>query len=715
MSLLHRYFFLVLCFTVLAIPNDLFGQIPNTIPQSSPSFSDQEFVEELDTFKIYHLFADNPNQEYPFSDSLLNNNFQQYNPTQKRVLNYANLGNLGSAHYPLMYQSNFRQGFDVGLHQYDLYLNPTNKIKYHNIQRPYTRAFYSQGATQNDHIFRGEFSRNFKNGFNMNVDYQRINQSGQFRFQRALISAFAASLRIHPNEQYDAFVSFNTNTVQQQDNGGANVPSDNQFIDDPVSWSVALQTARTRHEHRTFSYTHHYQLNRTGPKKKTITPPNPFGGLDSLNQDTIAIDSIIQTDSLAPPILLDSLPKLDTTRIDTAAINDFINNNKDSIFIDPSTIDLGAQDIPITKRAYTLSHQFLYSSNKYKTYDDMPDSSYYENFYTDQRGLRNYIAHKQLENSFKISTSMPRKKKQDNVKTQRDLISVGLVHKLHFLDQEVQDSTFSNLFLTAAINFTPNERLKLKTYGHYGLLANRGDYRLSGDLFFDLKALGNLRMQLVNTLYAPSLVQEQLYISKKSFWNNNFDRTLETNLSVTYSLPQFKLELTGQYHLLNNFIYFDTLGLPKQADQVINIAQLIIQKDFQLGKLRLDNVVALQAISGDVIRLPSFYSKHSLYIEGRIIKKILNTRFGMDLRMTSNYFSNIYDPLTGQFHLQDQEEVLLYPAVDLFISFQLKKVRVFFKMENMTDFISERRYYQVAGYPMPFSEFRFGVSWKFTN
>ena len=76
---------------------------------------------EPDTFDFTYFFQDNPGQEYPFKDTLLNNNFQQYDPVREGKLDYANLGYLGSAHHQLTYQPLFRQGFDIGFHQFDLY------------------------------------------------------------------------------------------------------------------------------------------------------------------------------------------------------------------------------------------------------------------------------------------------------------------------------------------------------------------------------------------------------------------------------------------------------------------------------------------------------------------------------------------------------------------------------------------------------------------
>ena len=209
-----------------------------------------------------------------------------------------------------------------------------------------------------------------------------------------------------------------------------------------------------------------------------------------------------------------------------------------------------------------------------------------------------------------------------------------------------------------------------------GLWDNAGDYRMEGVLFFDFKKVGSLKLEGINQLYSPTLIQHQLNLTEQAAYRNSFDKTLSTTLGGTYELPLFKFKATGRYHLLNNYIYFDTTGLPVQTGVPISIAQLIVQKNFQLGPVHLDNLVALQQASEEVIRLPSIYSKHSLYYAGYWFQA-LNVRFGFDLRMNDSYFANYYNPVTGQFELQNRQRVDFHPALDAFFSFRVTKFRLF--------------------------------------
>ncbi|MCB0571239.1 MAG: hypothetical protein KDC66_15815 [Phaeodactylibacter sp.] len=604
---------------------------------------------EVDTFDIFYFYAGNPNQDIPFSDSTLGDYFRQYDPVRHRRLDYKNLGNLGSAHEPIVFETASRRGFDVGLNQFSLYLTPGSELPYYRIEKPFTLVSYTMGSQQADGYTTAKFSRNFANGLNYTLDFKRISQLGetsQYPNQNTRNTALATGLWYHGKRgRYDGFFSFAANTAEQEDNGGIlREPQDEGDFSSPSSAEVFLADARTRHSHRELSYTHYYR----------------FGG----GQDTLG-------------------------RV---------------------------------HRSYTVSHRLLYENSIYKYYDKYAvaaDSGFYNlfpAFLPDQRGTRFYLDHRRIENSFQLATFKLGPANQNRARNQRDLLEVGAVHTLNLLEEAGADSTINNLFLTGRLRVNPSERLLLNLYGHFGLWDNAGDYRLSGELFFDFKKVGQLRLNAINQLYSPSLMQHRLYLTEQEVYRNNFDKTLATTLAATYSLPHWKLNITGQYHLLNNYIYFDTLGLSRQTGIPISIAQLIVEKDFALmWNLHLDNLVALQQSSEDFIRLPSIYSKHSFYYAGKWFQ-VLNVRLGVDLRFNDSYFGNYYNPVTGQFQLQDRKEVEFYPAADAFFSMRVTKFRAFFKWENATaTFITDRLFYQTAYYGFPSSVFRIGISWRFLN
>ena len=619
----------------------VFPETGSGIPRQSADTLGQGEASEPDTIDFTYFHQHNPGLEYGFSDTLLNQNFQQYDPIREGKLDFANLGYLGSAHHRLAYQPLFRQGFDIGFHQFDLYKFDGATLPYYRLNKAFTNVWFLNGTSKQDGYFKGQFSRNFAKGLNFSIDFKKINHTGVYKAQRAINTALATGFWYHnKGGKYDAFITYVFNSIEQQDNGGINdtlLTPDN--TEREFNFPVKLSDAFTFHQERDFIFTHHYNF-------------------------------------LGQP---DSIPGADK------------------------------------KRALTLSHNFTYSNNRYQFYDENPDSSYYGILLTDSRGIRHFIRHKKLETSLWISTS---KRNEKEGPSQHDLFKAGLTYKNHEIYQEPLDTVINNLFVTGQWDFTPSYRISVKTAGHFGLWDNAGDYRLNGNLLFDFNTAGFLNINLNNQLYAPNLLQFRMFNSHQALWENNFDKTLETNLAVTYGLPKLQFEVSGQYHLINNYIYYDTLGFPHQTGIPISILQLIIDQNFKVGNFHLDNTIVLQSQSENEIRLPSYYSKHSLYFEGRIFKKVMLIRTGFDLRLSSNYFAEYYHPLVGQFILQDQDEVELYPAVDAFLTFKVKGFRFFVKGENITHVVYDQYqqlFEQIPGYPQPFFNFRFGLSWQFLN
>ena len=603
----------------------------------------------LDTFDIFYFYADNPKLEIPYADTTLGDYFRQYDPVRKRRLDYRNLGILGSAHEPIVYEAAERRGFAMGLDQFDLYTTPIEAMRFYRIEKPFSTFGYTLGSEQADSYTRAQFSRDFANGINFTLDYDRITQFGensQYPNQNNRNTAFTNGLRYQSgNGRYESFFTVAANTIAQEDNGGVSQEPglDGEFTS-PRAAEVFLNDASTRYQFRDYGYQHYYR----------------FGG--------------------------------------------------------------GRDSIKGVRRSYTINHSIKYKNRLYKFSDDYSvaqDSGFYNQFpalLADPRGVRFFLRHRQLENEFRLATFKLNEQQRGKAINQRDLLQVGAVHTAHWIRQAGADTTLNNLFLTGRYRLNPNERLLADLSAHLGVWDNAGDYRLSGRLFFDFKKLGQLEVQGINQLYSPNLMQHRLYLSERQVYRNNFDKTLSTTVKGRYQLPRFQLSVEARYHLLNNYIYFGTDGLPQQTGVPISIGQLIVEKDFNLlWNLHLDNLVALQQSSQDVLRLPTFFGKHSFYYAGRWFQS-LNVRFGVDLRYNNAFFANYYNPVTGQFQLQDRQEVPFYPAADAFFSMRVtRRFRAFVRWENGTATLLDDFFYQTAFYPNPRAVARIGIDWRFLN
>ncbi|MEO6759485.1 MAG: putative porin, partial [Saprospiraceae bacterium] len=351
----------------------------------------------------------------------------------------------------------------------------------------------------------------------------------------------------------------------------------------------------------------------------------------------------------------------------------------------------------------------------YKFYDQglAGDTTFFANFLTDRRGLRHFIDLDRLDNSLTLATF---KEKQPGRPS--DVLAVGVAHSYIHLRQEPRDSSFSNLFLTGRLAITPSDRFAFVAQGALGVLSNLGEYQLQGNLTLGLGRVGVLRGSLFSQRYPPGLLYQQLYVSKRPVWQNNWQKPVATTLSGSYALPLVGFEVTARTHLVTNYLYYDQNSRPAQFTASIQVAQLLVTENLHLGGFHFDNTVALQQSNrlGEELRLPQWFSRNSLYFAGKLFKKNLYLTLGADFRTNSEFRPDGYQPLTWQFHLQDTFSQKPYPALDVFAAFKIRTFRFFFRYENLVTLWDKTQvYYQTANHPQPFGAIRLGISWRFMD
>jgi len=245
---------------------------------------------------------------------------------------------------------------------------------------------------------------------------------------------------------------------------------------------------------------------------------------------------------------------------------------------------------------------------------------------------------------------------------------------------------------------------------------NAGQTELSGVVTKPLAFLGdslatlNLNGRIENKM--PHYFQEEFY-SKRIRWKE--DLKMEQRMTVQGSLkfPSRKLELTGNYAIINNFIYNDTLGIPSQYGGQLLVLSAYADKDFNFRNFHFRTRLLWQKASNEsVLHLPDFSAFVSGYYKF-VISKVMFTQLGFDVRYNTRYYADAYHPATGFFYLQNEEKYGNFPYIDAYASLRLKRTRVFFKMMNLGSEFIQQEYMTIPGYPMNRMTFRMGVAWAF--
>jgi hypothetical protein len=108
--------------------------------------------------------------------------------------------------------------------------------------------------------------------------------------------------------------------------------------------------------------------------------------------------------------------------------------------------------------------------------------------------------------------------------------------------------------------------------------------------------------------------------------------------------------------------------------------------------------------------MPSFVANASFALNVQY-KKLLYMQFGVDVQHQSAYFADAYMPAMQQYHLQDRYEIPTYLQVDPYVSLRINRVRLFFKMQNVTQGLLNNNYYTAYLHPAMAQSFGYGVRW----
>ena len=130
----------------------------------------------------------------------------------------------------------------------------------------------------------------------------------------------------------------------------------------------------------------------------------------------------------------------------------------------------------------------------------------------------------------------------------------------------------------------------------------------------------------------------------------------------------------------------------------------------------MDNTLLYQnALNGeDVLKLPQFITRNTLFFEDHLFKKALFMQTGVTFKYYSNYMINGYDAVLAEFYVQNDTELGGYPQFDIFFNARVQQIRFYFKYENFNALFSRTNtYFSAPGYPYRDAVIRFGIVWNF--
>ena len=392
-----------------------------------------------------------------------------------------------------------------------------------------------------------------------------------------------------------------------------------------------------------------------------------------------------------------------------------------------------ASEAPDTLKT-DITTAFIGHSSEYsvfrKTYednitDDFGKAFYNDRFYINPTHSKDSMRVMKFENRFFIRLQPW---KSDGIVSKLDVgIGDKLANYFSFKPSDyIQGSRnvlLNTAYLYAGAQGQYRKYLEWDAFGKYSFLGYEvNDFAIKANAIFkvypfrkDRQSPLEFKAHFETNLKEPDYYQQHLFTNHYK-WDNDFGKISTTKVEGAVSVPRWKLEASFAYALLDNNIYYDTLGIVRQNDKPMSVMTASLRKDFQLWKFHFDHRLLFQLSSDkEVMPLPMLGLNLRYYAEFDVVKNAMTMQIGANGTFTTKWYAPAYNPVLGVFHNQNKEQFGNCPYIDVFVNVQWKRVSVFLKAVNLNmGWPNESAdYFTAAGYIAPQRAFKIGITWPF--
>ncbi len=588
--------------------------------------------------------------------------FHQYTEKAEANHRFVNMGSFGTALRPVYYEAPRQIGTRLGISPYQPFAFTPENVRYFDTKSPFTHAYYVQGNT-GDQMIHFMFSRSVNERWGLGFHYVRLNSNFLFGGDNNEIVSDHIRLAAHTsfqskNRRYHLLYHYAHLNQPIEETGGVllnpQLPENGIFAFREADANLGNSAESWQSQNNQHLY-HQYRLD---------TAFTLYHILDIKRQRDIYTDRALgQNVDFYPPAQEPVQIANGTEPIFLPVFN----------FNDEETTGEGT-----TFRFY--QNQFGIKGKLGKGFNY---SAYFKN--------RIYNWDSDYEGDTLIVLN------PDSTINEEASIQ-GVSFRLNGIENFIGGQLF--------YQFNDSARLAVEAELSVGR-----DYRIEG-IFYNK----NLQAGIRSVLYSPTLLQRR-YVSNHFLWDKSYSNTLvnEGFGGIELKFNNLRLNPYGSYKVINNYIYFDTLAEPQQADEVIQIFQAGLNLDYSLWVFRTRNqLVYTTNLGADLIRVPDLLINSRVYCQDCFLKKYLESQIGIEMHFKSAYFTDAYMPVTKQFHLQDFIQRESYAVIDVFLNFKIKRFRGFLKFSHLNQ-LPEDGYITTAIYPGQPRAFTFGISWMFFN
>jgi len=388
-------------------------------------------------------------------------------------------------------------------------------------------------------------------------------------------------------------------------------------------------------------------------------------------------------------------------------LNDATNTLKSDYFEFDQYLLLGAlPDDTLGRAKYGKLFLKTNFTAKKRFYQGIDTGAYYENFYLDSLQTFDSIHGKTFNAAIGWTNDRSNPNRKFGINAQLNYEYTEYFDGLktlffNYLDPQLDIFLRSKLFY-----FEASGKIRTK-YGNSSTLdIGNGDIFLNGKLLVFLNKLTvNAGLDFYN---ASPEIKARHYYSNHFIWESMLKK--QTSLNINGGINYKGYNLSTELITLNKYVYFDEKVNPQQYNNSIGLLKIRFNKEFHFKSFGATAMGLYQSTTNnEVIRLPEFTGRASIFFSFPLFKGALIVHPGIDVTYLTSYYADTYNPALMQFHLQNNKKVDQQVYANAYINFKIKRARVFLSYNHFNTLWGKYNYFLVAHYPQEDAILKIGI------
>lgn len=209
---------------------------------------------------------------------------------------------------------------------------------------------------------------------------------------------------------------------------------------------------------------------------------------------------------------------------------------------------------------------------------------------------------------------------------------------------------------------------------------------------------------------APDYKMQHLFTNNFR-WANRFEKQNIVQFNTFWNYEKYNCSVS--YYFINKWVYLSEELVPVQNKNNGNLIQISTFIPYRYKNFGATANLHLQYCSKDVVNVPLFAGKLSIYYIFELLKKKLKIQIGTDAMYNTTYYADVYLPVLQMFYSQQTHSAGNFVFLDANLTIKIERIIFFFRIGNLLPPIMKYRNYTTPYYPVNDFFMNLGICWRF--